>query len=157
MAKIFGSVNPDGAPTTYVFEVGVYEGTNTHFAVVASGEAGDGEEAVEESHQLSGLQSGVTYAFRISAVNEIGSAAGAVVTFPTSPESVVFKTPPAPSQLAIPQIPFPKPEVSKKLTPKEEALAKCKLKKKHKQRVACERSVRKKYSSKAPKSKAKKT
>lgn len=155
MATISGSVNPDGAPTTFAFEVGVYEGANTHFAVVASGEAGEGEEAVAESHQLSGLQPGATYAFRISAANEVGSAVGAVVTFPTSPSTVVFKVPPAPSLLSIPQIPFPKPEVPKKLTPKEKALAKCKLKKKRKLRVACERSVRKKYASKAPKSKVK--
>jgi hypothetical protein len=70
---------------------------------------------------------------------------GAVVTFTTPSASVVFTAPVAPALLPIPEISFPKVEKPKPQTPEEKALAKCKKKKNHKRRVACERAVRKRY------------
>ena len=88
-AVLSGEVNSEGPAATYLFELGVYAGTQTRYGVVASGSvAGTGGPTVE-SASLASLQPNVTYAFRIA----IGSgylttpgqtAFGAPVVFTTS-------------------------------------------------------------------------
>ena len=65
-AMVYATVTPDGAPVTYSFELGVYEGANTQYGVVSSGDVEAGSGPVEVSLALSGLQPGTTYAYRIS-------------------------------------------------------------------------------------------
>ena len=154
-ATISGSVDPERAPTSFAFEVGVYEGVDgaqTHFVVAASGEAGEGAAAVGETAQLTGLQPGVKYALRIRATNEKGPASGRIVTFETSPAptSSLIVQPPGQTFLATPAISWPTAQkgAAKPSTTEQKALAKCKGKKHRKQRRACERSVRKRLGKK---------
>jgi hypothetical protein len=73
-----GTVNPSGLATTYHFDWGTsasYGNTTT------AQSAGSGSSAVAYSANLSGLTSGITYHYRISAVNSDGQADGLDMTF----------------------------------------------------------------------------
>jgi hypothetical protein len=109
-ATLSGSVNPDGLPATYSFELGVYEGAATRYGVVSSAPAGATSTPVQETLALSGLQPGVTYAFRItvhSGYIPTGTTYGEPVLFTTSgvPSPLIAPTPLA--QLPVPAIAFP--------------------------------------------------
>ncbi len=111
-ATISGSVNPDGLPATYSFELGVYEGAATQYGEVFSASAGAGGVPLEETLPLTGLQPGTTYAFRIAIHsgyihNGDNSLRGAAVLFMTAGVPAVLSAPTAPPQLAIPVIVFP--------------------------------------------------
>jgi hypothetical protein len=110
-------VNPDGLPAGYAFELGVYEGVGTQYGVVFSGSAGSGSVPIEETLPLSGLQPGVTYAYRISVLSgyipgESHTLQGAPVTFTTAGVPAVLQIPPPLAQLPIPNIAFPKLSLS---------------------------------------------
>jgi hypothetical protein len=140
-----GTVNSNGAATSLLFKLGVYEGEKTQYGIVGSGDAGSGFEAVPESEQISNLRPGVTYAFRILATNGLGKDEGAPVLFTTTSVPPILTEPLTPSLLTIPPIRFP--VVVKKLTPAQElthALKACERKPKSK-RAACKRAARKKY------------
>ncbi len=114
-ATASGTIDPDGQPATYTFELGVYEGAATRYEVVISGPTGTVTEA--ESLLLSGLQPGTQYAYRITVTSGYGTATGQPVTFTTTglPSTLISPTPLA--MLAIPGIAFPvegKPAVVKK-------------------------------------------
>ena len=149
-ALVSGTVNPDGQPATYAFELGVYNGAATQYGVVFSGPAGASAVPVEETLALTGLQPGVTYAYRIKVASGYGEATGQTMTFPTAglPEVLPVATPLA--MLAVPNIAFPKEPAkvtSKKLTRAQQlarALKACAKQPKSK-RAACKRSARKKY------------
>jgi hypothetical protein len=154
-ATISGAVDPDGPPATYTFELGIYNGANTQFGIVFSGLAGASVRPVEETLDLSGLQPGTTYAYRIKVASGYGTAMGATATFTTTglPEVLVVQT--ALAQLPVPSIVFPAAVTSKSTTKAltnaqklAKALTACKKKAK-KQRAACQKQARKKY----PKSK----
>jgi hypothetical protein len=111
-ATIAATVNPDGAQTTYAFELGVYEGPNTQFGVVASGTLEPDSPSSEETLALTGLQPGTTYAYRVSIAsgyieNESHSLQGSAVTFTTSGLPAVIAPPPVLAQLPVPAIAFP--------------------------------------------------
>ena len=106
-ALISGSVDPEGAPATYVFELGVYGGATTQYGVVASGPVGSSTAPVEESLVLSGLQPGTRYAYRIAIRSGYGESTGAPVVFETSGTPSVLPQPLELSQLAVPAIRFP--------------------------------------------------
>ena len=153
-ATISGAVNPNAAPTSYVFELGVYQGAQTQFGSVASGEVGGGAESVAEAYQVANLQAGITYAYRIKATNSQGTSIGQAVTFATSPAPAPFTAPLAPALLATPNIAFPSetgttttttPKAltrAQKLTKALEACTKDKAKSK---RAACQKAARKRY------------
>jgi hypothetical protein len=159
-ATVSGSVNPDGLPATYVFELGVYNGADTQYGVVSSAPAGASTVPVEETLALTGLQPGTTYAFRIAissgyVKNESHTVWGTPVTFTTAGLPEVLSVPAVLAQLAIPNISFPAAVASKSTTKAltnaqklAKALKVCKKKSKSK-RSACEKQARKKY----PKSK----
>jgi hypothetical protein len=159
-ATVSGSVNPDGLPATYVFELGVYNGAGTQYGVVSSAPAGASTVPVEETLALTGLQPGTTYAYRIAissgyVKNESHTVQGAPVTFTTAGLPEVLSVPAVLAQLAIPNISFPAPVASKSTTKAltnaqklAKALTACK-KRSRKQRAACQKQARKKY----PKSK----
>jgi hypothetical protein len=151
-ALVSGTVNPDGQPATYTFELGVYNGAATQYGVVFSGPAGAGSLPVAETLGLSGLQPGTTYAYRIVVKAGTGNPVqGEPVTFTTAglPSVLVVPTPLA--MLAVPNIAFPaavnsKPP-AKALTNAQKlakALKACKKRSK-KQRAACQKQARKQY------------
>ena len=75
-ATISGTVDPDGQPATYSFELGVYNGASTQYGVVFSGPAGAEAVPVGESLAITGLQPGTTYAYRIEIASGYGTADG---------------------------------------------------------------------------------
>jgi hypothetical protein len=150
-AVISATVNGDGQPATYKFEMGVYHGALTQYGVVFSGLIGGGTAPVGESLELTGLQPGVTYAYRIVGQSGYGEAEGETLTFTTAGLPSVLVLPSVLAQLPVPPVSFPK--VIKPLTNAQKlatALKACKKKVK-KQRASCERSARKKYPAKSKK------
>lgn len=82
-ATLNGSVNPEGASTTYKFDYG----TTTSYgssAPATPGSAGSGTSAVSESQAVSGLTASTTYHYRIEATNATGTSFGSDQTFTTS-------------------------------------------------------------------------
>jgi hypothetical protein len=154
-ALISGAVNPNGVPTTYSFEIGVYEGAGTQFGVVFSGSPGNGNVPVEVTYPLAGLQPGTTYAYRIAISsgyidNPSHTLPGATGTFTTPGLPVVIPQPQPLAQLPIPAVAFPAgetPKTPKKLTRAQKlarALKACAKKPKSK-RAGCRRAARKRY------------
>jgi NHL repeat len=156
-AVLTGTVDPDGLPATYTFELGVYAGAQTQFSIVSSGSAGAGSSPAQESVPITGLQPGTVYAYRIAAHNGDGStpgdaATGATATFTTTGVPSVLSSPSVEGLLAIPAIFFPKEEKGsgtsvKTLTNKQKlakALTAC-HKLKGKQRAICIKSAHKRY------------
>ena len=106
-ATIAGLVNPDGQPAVYAFELGVYNGPSTRYGVVVSGAAGASVAAVPESLELSRLQPGTTYAYRIVLKSGYGESIGQTVIFTTEGLPSVLAIPAPLAQLAVPTITFP--------------------------------------------------
>jgi hypothetical protein len=79
-ATLAGTVNPQGAATTYTFEYG----RSTSFgAITPVSSAGQGTDAVAESATLTGLPSNTTYYYRVVAANSQTTTFGAVQSFTT--------------------------------------------------------------------------
>ena len=160
-AVISGSVNPDGQPSAYTFEIGIDNGANTRYGTVLSASAGASSEPVEESLELSGLQPGTTYAYRITAHFGDGtipgsSATGQTQTLTTLGLPAALSSPASLALLSTPAIVFPKEpaigSVAKKSTRAQQlasALKACKANHKHSKRVSCEKQARRKYGSKS--------
>jgi hypothetical protein len=111
-ATLSGSVNPDGLPVTYSFELGVYEGSATQYGIVSSAPAGASSTPVQETLALGGLQPGVTYAFRITVHSGYipgGATYGEPVLFTTSGVSSPLIAPTPLAQLPVPATAFPGP------------------------------------------------
>lgn len=148
-ALISGTVNPDGQQGTYTFALGVYAGAGTQYGDVFSGSSGAGTVPVAEGLQLTGLQPGVTYAYKIAIHSGYGTAEGAPVTFTTAGLPAVLDAPAAPPLLQAPDIVFPKPAAALKakgLTRARKlakALKACRAKVKGR-RASCERQARRK-------------
>jgi hypothetical protein len=152
-ATVSGTVNPDGEAATYTFELALYNGALTQYGVVFTGSAGASSVPVEETLALSGLEPGVTYAYRIAVQSGYGTARGETATFTTAGLPAALSAPIPLAQLPIPNIAFPqavtatvKP-TTKALTNAQKlakALAACKKKAKR-QRAACKKQARKKY------------
>jgi hypothetical protein len=106
-ATISGTVDPDGQPATYAFELGVYAGAATQYGIVLSGAAGAGTAPLAESLGLSGLQPGRTYAYRIRIASGYGTAYGEPMLFTTAGLPSVLTVAAPLAQLAIPAIAFP--------------------------------------------------
>jgi hypothetical protein len=159
-AVVSGTVNSDGQPATYRFELGAYAGSDTQYGVVFSGSVGSSTTLVGESLALTGLQPGTTYAYRIFVQSGYGKAWGETATFTTRGLPSVLFAPTVVAQLSIPNIPFPKEPAKvtpKKLTRAQQlalALKACAKQPKSK-RAACRRSARKKYAVTKTKSKKK--
>jgi hypothetical protein len=83
-ATLHAQVNPNGVDTTYQFQYGptLSYGTN---APVSPVDLGSGTQAEGMSANLSALQAGVTYHYRLVAVNAAGTVDGPDHTFTTVP------------------------------------------------------------------------
>lgn len=79
-AQFNGSVNPNGATTTYSFQYGL---TSAYGLATPGKSAGHGTKSVKVHASASGLIPGTTYHFRIIALNSHGSAVGRDHTFKT--------------------------------------------------------------------------
>ncbi len=82
-ATLNGSVNPEGAATTYHFEYGKTASYGTTVPV-PDGSAGSGSSAVAESANITGLTANITYHFRLDATNATGTTSGPDQAFTTS-------------------------------------------------------------------------
>jgi hypothetical protein len=82
-ATLHGSVNPQGAETTYSFQYGT---TRRYGAQTPVTPAGSGTRAVKVSAALSGLAPATTYHYRVLATNAKGATAGGDRTFKTKPQ-----------------------------------------------------------------------
>ncbi len=155
-ALIAGMVNPDGQPATYAFELGVYAGGETRYGIVFSGPAGEGTTPSQRTLQVSGLQPGTTYAYRVVVKSGYGTAVGEPVLFTTAGLPAVLVVPAVLAQLPVPSIAFPNPPVlappktaakAKALTGAqklERALKACKQRPRSK-RAGCEKQAREQY------------
>jgi hypothetical protein len=83
-ATLNGTVNPNGASTSYHFEYGPDTNYGTNVPV-PDGSAGSGTTAVAESANIAGLSASTLYHFRLVATNSGGTTVGADNTFTTSP------------------------------------------------------------------------
>lgn len=118
-AVVTGTVNPEGQPATYAFELGVYQGASTQYGVVFSGQAGAASAPVEESLPLTGLLPGTTYAYRVKIASGYGEATGEALLFTTAGLPAVLEVPSPLPLLAVPSIAFPTPVIPPKTkTPK---------------------------------------
>jgi hypothetical protein len=153
-ATISGSVNPGGKAATYFFELGVYAGVQTALGVVSSGSLAPEASSVDELASLTGLQPGLTYAYRIVIRSGYGEATGATATFTTGGISSVLIPPPSASLLAVPAIAFPagsaNPSQAKKADKPTRAqllaraMRACAKQSKHK-RAVCRRKAEQQY------------
>jgi hypothetical protein len=88
-AMLFGQVNPDGRETTYSFEYGETESYGTSIPDPAA-TVGDGEgPAAVPTAELTGLNIGKTYHYRIVASNEYGTADSPDQQFTTVAAAVI--------------------------------------------------------------------
>jgi hypothetical protein len=113
-ATISGTVDPDGQPAVYVFELGVADGANTHYGVVFSGNVEAIGTPLQEQFHVVGLQPGTTYAYRIAIKSGYGTAIGAMQTFMTFGLAEALPVPGPRSMPPAPSYKFP------------ESLVKCK-------------------------------
>jgi hypothetical protein len=100
-AIVFGSINPHGQATTYVFQYGT---TRSYGSQTPLAPAGGASTSLEVSQTLTGLQPLTTYHYRILATNPSGATVGGDRTFTTGsvplslaiagvPNPVVFGSP----------------------------------------------------------------
>ena len=82
--ELSGTVNPEGAETTYHFEYGTTTGYGTS-APTTEGNVGAGSSAEAVSQTIAGLLPNTTYHFRLAAHNSSGTASTADRTFTTQP------------------------------------------------------------------------
>ena len=80
-AVISATINPNGAKTTYSF---AYGPTSTLGTSSPTASAGAGSKTVDVSYTLTGLQSGTTYYYDITAQSPAGTTTAKTVTFTTS-------------------------------------------------------------------------
>jgi uncharacterized delta-60 repeat protein len=92
-ATVAGTVNPNGAATTYVFRYGTASDlTGASTAPGTPGDAGSGTSAGAVSTGLTGLTGGTTYYYRLEATSVGGTSNGTILSFATDPAPSVTTT-----------------------------------------------------------------
>lgn len=86
-ARLNGRINPNGCTTSYTFEYGL-AGSGTYTKV--TGSAGSGTGPISVWKDVSSLQSGKTYTFRLSASNTKGNSDGSFLYFTTALDPILF-------------------------------------------------------------------
>ena len=79
-ATLHGTVNPNGSPTSYVFEWGP---TNAYGSASASRSAGAGTKNASVQEKVGDLLPGTVYHYRLSAASKLGGISGSDRTFRT--------------------------------------------------------------------------
>ena len=79
-AKLNGTINPNGADTTYYFEYGT---TTSYGSTTTATSAGSGTSDVSVNADLTGLGTSTTYHFRLKGANSAGTINGSDLTFTT--------------------------------------------------------------------------
>jgi len=79
-ARLTGTVDPNGSPTTFHFEYGT---SNRYGSVTSSQSAGSGSTAVPVSATVTGLAARTTYHYRLVATNAAGTVRGRNRSFTT--------------------------------------------------------------------------
>ena len=87
-ATLNGTVDPNGAATTYQFEYGTSPSLGS-VVPAAPADAGSGTAAVARAQSLTGLTPNTTYHYRLVATNAGGTTNGPVLTFKTAAPVVV--------------------------------------------------------------------
>jgi hypothetical protein len=138
-ASISGTVDPQGVPTSYEFDLG----TDTTYGTRVSGEVGAGTETSTLTLNLLGLAAGTVYHYRLVATNTYGTVYGADETFltPGFPTAVLASPVGAP---LVPSPVFAPPSVSGATT-----VSKAPGEPKHKAKKTKKRTKAKKRSRKA--------
>ncbi len=88
-ATLTGTVNPGGKSTTWRFEYGK---TASYGSQTGSQSAGNGTADVDVATQVTGLQPGTTYHYRLKATNDDGTATGSDGVFVTTGSDPVATT-----------------------------------------------------------------
>jgi hypothetical protein len=148
-ATISGTIDPDGAETSYRFEYG----TSTEYGTQAFGTVLPQQGVQTVTLGLQGLAAGTTYHYRLVVSNPGGTAEGQDATFTTPAISDPLVNPAVAPLVATPSTAFPTGSqantgTSTKTLTKAEKLKKA-LKachaKKGKRRTSCERAARKQF------------
>jgi hypothetical protein len=100
-ATLSGTIDPHGTAVKYYFE---YGSTSAYGTSTVQASAGSGEGDVEANQAISGLAPGVTYHYRLVAVDDSVEQYGSEMTFTTTPLAPIVEpvgpvpitTPPAP-------------------------------------------------------------
>jgi hypothetical protein len=152
-ATITGTVNTQGLPTNYGFQIGTEAGI--YGPATGLGSLGAGASEANVSLALQNLQAGTTYHYRLVATNADGTQYGADESFTTTAVTSPLTQPLASPLVAAPVIVFPTntgEDTSSKPLTKAQKLAKalkaCKKKPKR-VRSSCQRRAHKKYGGKA--------
>ncbi|MFH1243854.1 MAG: S8 family serine peptidase [Pseudomonadota bacterium] len=90
-ATLNGTVNPNGASTTVIFEYGTDVNYGSSIAATQSPLAGTTAQSV--SARPTGLKAGMTYHFRVTATNSVGTSNGSDKSFTTAAADVVYVEP----------------------------------------------------------------
>ena len=80
-AVLNGTVNPNELATTAVFEWGTDPTLVTHSTTSPAHSVGTGSTSVAINDAISGLTPGVTYYYRVSATNSVGTSTGVIASF----------------------------------------------------------------------------
>ncbi len=151
-ATISGTVDPNGQPTSYAWEVG----TTTGYGTSVYGSAGEGSRPQAVTLALTGLLADTTYHYRLLASNRSGTVYGADQTFTTQAYNTpqALTVPPAPLLIPMPVFPAVNTATTKGLTRAQKlakALKACKKDHSRSKRAACEKKARKTYGTRAKK------
>jgi sugar lactone lactonase YvrE len=95
-ALVHGSLNPEGAPTTYHIDYGTGDCLANPGACASTpetGNVGSGLSTAPQTTQLEGLQAGTTYHYDLVATNQSGTTKSAEFTFTTFPFTPVLEDP----------------------------------------------------------------
>ena len=90
IATLNGTVNPNGASTTVIFEYGITTSYGSTATATQSPLTGTSSQAV--STGLTGLTPGTTYHYRVKATNSVGTTYGSDETFTTSTSTTTTTT-----------------------------------------------------------------
>jgi hypothetical protein len=148
-ATLSATVDPQGLPTAYEFEVSTSGGMGVAHAY---GSAGEGTEAEPVLARIEGLEPGTTYTFRASVRNADGGGTSAPQTFTTVGVASPITEPLTLPLLAIPAFTFPREAPPAKPTQAQllaKALKACHKKHVRRHRISCERNAHKRYGPRA--------
>ncbi len=104
-ATLNGSVDPEGAATTFQFELGT---TTAYGTVLFGGAAGSAPQTTALTQAAAGLLPGTTYHYRVCATNAAGTVCGTDAAFTTTGFPGAIVQPLSPALIPFTTVAFPK-------------------------------------------------